>query len=364
MAKRHALHSICPYFAMFPEDFVERHVTAHTDANDLVFDPFSGRGTTVFQSVLLDRRAAGVDINPVAACVSKAKADAPGLLEVLARINELEESFKDQKAEGISEFFEACFHFRTMNQILHVRQELKWTSNRIDCFIAAMSLGALHGESHRSELYFSNRMPRTISTKPEYSLRWWKTRGLVAPERNVFSILRKLARFRLADALPTRKGSVYLSDARASSVILSHLQGQVKLVVTSPPYVDVTDYAEDQWLRLWFLGGEPRPQTRLFPDDRHATPDNYWQFLTEVWAGIEPMMEAVATIVVRIGGKLSQEQLSNGLQKTLRLGMVNSTIVMRSNIQTSSLSKRQTNTFRPGTIAGVEHDFIFEVRRA
>ena len=54
---RHRFHSICPYFAMFPESFVEKHLAA-SPHDGVVFDPFCGRGTTVFQA-LLQGRAAG-----------------------------------------------------------------------------------------------------------------------------------------------------------------------------------------------------------------------------------------------------------------------------------------------------------------
>jgi hypothetical protein len=36
-----------------------------------------GRGTTVLESLLNDRKGLGCDTNPVAFCLSKAKADAP-----------------------------------------------------------------------------------------------------------------------------------------------------------------------------------------------------------------------------------------------------------------------------------------------
>jgi len=41
---------------MFPEVFVQKHL-AWSRPNDLIFDPFSGRGTTVFESLLNGRRA-------------------------------------------------------------------------------------------------------------------------------------------------------------------------------------------------------------------------------------------------------------------------------------------------------------------
>ena len=34
--------------------------------------------------------------------------------------------------------------------------------------------------------------------------------------------------------------------------------GSVQLVVTSPPFLNVVDYATDNWLRCWFLGIDPK----------------------------------------------------------------------------------------------------------
>ena len=42
MISRHRFHSICPYFAVFPEAFVRRNVLAWSKRDDVVFDPFWG----------------------------------------------------------------------------------------------------------------------------------------------------------------------------------------------------------------------------------------------------------------------------------------------------------------------------------
>src|SRR5688572_29646731 len=88
---RHPLHSLCPYFAMFPEQFVAKQLFAYSKRGDVVFDPFCGRGTTIFESLLNGREAAGVDINPVAACIASAKADPPIMRSVIDRLLELEQ---------------------------------------------------------------------------------------------------------------------------------------------------------------------------------------------------------------------------------------------------------------------------------
>jgi malic enzyme len=70
---RHRFHSICLYFAVFPEAFVEKHLAA-SRFHGVVFDPFCGRGTTVFEALLNDREAAGCDLHPVAVCITGASA--------------------------------------------------------------------------------------------------------------------------------------------------------------------------------------------------------------------------------------------------------------------------------------------------
>lgn len=257
---RHRFHAICPYFVMFPETFVEKHLGASRHEG-VVFDPFCGRGTTVFESLLHGRDAAGCDVHLVAACVAGAKCDPPTSADVLLRLAELEAALDpppcEEMAEDTEEFFALCFHRETYGQIRFLRQQLKWSSDRTDRFIAALCLGTLHGESHRSPNYFSNRMPRTISTKPAYSVRWWRRNGYLPLYRDAFEILRNMVAYRYRTTPPDRRGLVVLVDARSAATQFSKLAGHVTDIITSPPYLDTTNYREDQWLRLWFFGGMP-----------------------------------------------------------------------------------------------------------
>ncbi len=216
----------------------------------------------MFESLLNGRKGLGCDTNPVAVCISKAKADPPVLTDVLERLLTLEEkcrSVASRTGEGHDEFFTLCFHHKTLQQLLFLKKKLDWRNHRADCFIAALTLGCLHGESHRTEMCFSNRMPRTISTRPAYSIRWWRERGCLPPKRDVFSILRKSAEYRYQSPVPVLKGRVVEGDVRRAGTLLRAYRERVRLVITSPPYLDITDYHEDQWLRLWFLGGAAKP---------------------------------------------------------------------------------------------------------
>ena len=319
----------------------------------------------MFESLLNGRPAAGVDINPVAACISGAKADAPVLASVNKRLGHLEEMQRDAHPLDTPavDFFSVCFHPHTLQQLLFLRAQLDWERARVDRFIAAVVLGCLHGESHKSRNCLSNRMPRTISTKPDYSVRWWTEKGYTAPERDVFAVVRRMARYRLRHPPATLRGAVRRRDARGAAAGFPGLRGTVSLMVTSPPYLDTTHHAEDQWLRLWFLGGAERPTSRTDGDDRHTNLEAYWQFLTEAWAGCAALLRDDAVIVVRIGGaRIGKDDLLTGLRRSLATGLASVDVRTLHAGSTTAIRNRQTNVFRPGTTRErYEHDFAFRL---
>lgn len=362
---RHPFHAICPYFAIFPESFVEDAVLSSSRPGDLIFDPFVGRGTTVFQSLLMGRRAIGMDVNPVAFCVASSKADPPRLLEILARIDELSSLFDGSVSSvpgDVPVFFDHCFSYLTLRQVYFARQALDWRGDRIDRFVAALILGVLHGESARSSRYLSNQMPRTISTKPEYSIRWWKTKGLRPPRRDLFATVREEAKTRYSRGVAPIVGEVLLADARTASERFAEHKRNVSLVVTSPPYLNVTDYGEDQWLRLWWLGGTPYPVRGAYADGRHRNEADYWQFLEDVWKGSEGLLKDRATLIVRIGGRMSRELLVERLFGTLTRGLSSFCVSEPHSTSSSDVVSRETARFK-GRSVGVEHDFAFKLVR-
>src|SRR2546421_5032718 len=153
---RNHLHALCPYFAMFPEEFVAKYVEAYTKVGDYIFDPFCGRGTAILQSLLMGRNSAGTDINPVAYCISNAKARIPTESDVMQRLEELEASFRrgqhtaDEVVHALPEFFSYAYHIDTLRPLVFLRSALDWRNADVDRFVAALTLGSLHGEMAKS----------------------------------------------------------------------------------------------------------------------------------------------------------------------------------------------------------------------
>ena len=69
----YATHGFHKYPAKFIPQLAKRCIEENTNRNHVVCDPFMGCGTTLIESLVSGRKAVGVDINPIAWLISKAK---------------------------------------------------------------------------------------------------------------------------------------------------------------------------------------------------------------------------------------------------------------------------------------------------
>ena len=341
---------------------------ALTKPGDLVLDPFSGRGTTATCALLMDRRAIACDINDMAFCLTRAKTSAPSLPAIKRRLTVLEAGFDlaQWKGEGqqCPEFCQFAFEKETLAQLLYLRSKLAWKKSRCDGMIAALVLGSLHGEMDKSSSYFSNQMPRTISTKPAYSVRFWEERALAPPKRDVFGLLRGRAEYRYVSSPPSGEALVLHRDMRDLARMIGELPVPINCAIMSPPYLDVTNFEEDQWLRLWFLGGPPYPtRGRISRDDRHESSDSYWRFIADMWRSVGQVMGERADVVIRLGSRIAApDDLLRLLVASSRFSGRKIKLVHQ---EVSELKNRQTDAFRPGTkgcIVEVDCHFRFADR--
>ncbi len=346
--KRNRFHSLCSYFAMFPESFVGTWLERLSKPGDYVLDPFCGRGTTPFQALLMGRKAIACDVNPVAYCVTRAKTNAPTIAGVRRRITSLEQGFEpsewEKERRALPQFFRAAYSPSTLRQILYLRKELAWRRTKTDCMLAALLLGSLHGESNKSPSYLSNQMPHTISTKPEYSVRFWEKHGDVAPRRDTFALLRTMAQFRYRSSPPEGTAEVFRSDMRDLPDHISKHPEPIRCVITSPPYFDVTNFEEDQWLRLWFLGGKPSVDSGRFSrDDRHSDADAYWKFIADMWRVFGRILGPKAWILIRLGTtRIQPGDLSRMLSASASFSGRKTELLSE---EVSKIRRRQTNSF-------------------
>jgi site-specific DNA-methyltransferase (adenine-specific) len=102
---------------------------------------------------------------------------------------------------------------------------------------------------------FSISMPNTFAMAPRYVRAYIAREHLIAPELDVFAMLRRrTARYRLPER-SIQGGRSWLADATQAPP--KHVRdANPRLIFSSPPYLQVIKYGKYNWVRLWFLRQE------------------------------------------------------------------------------------------------------------
>ena len=307
-----------PYYAMFPTNFAEKVVLDNTDRNDVVVDPFAGRGTSVFAAAANCRVGIGFEINPVGWLYAKAKLHTAGKSDVELRLEEIAKKsfYYRQAAKQMPLFFKRCYTLPVREFLLTARNLLNWRRRKVDWTLMALLLVHLHGKRTDS---FSNQLRQTKSMSPPYAIRWWKEHGHEPPELDPLEFMKKKLAWRYAKGIPEATSStVYLGDSiehlpRVAKHLDSFGNGKAMLLLTSPPYCGVTNYHYDQWLRLWLLGGPMNPKT-LADSRRGKFVDRikFRKLLKTVFSKTANMMHEDASVYVRTDSRKLTREITCG----------------------------------------------------
>ena len=77
--------------------------------------------------------------------------------------------------------------------------------------------------------------------------------------------------------------------------------GDIRWVITSPPYYGLRTYRADQWLREWFVGGPPEVNYDANRQVRHSSPEDFATDLSSVWRTVAEVSAPDARLVFRFG---------------------------------------------------------------
>jgi site-specific DNA-methyltransferase (adenine-specific) len=252
----HALHSTCSYLAMFPPTMPHYFIRWLTAPGDVVWDPFSGRGTTAFEACLLGRRGLAADANPLAWLLTSAKVDPPALSSIQRRLRDLERLGR-RRAVDAPDHIRMLFSDATLRQLVQVRDELS-SARKVDRFLLATLAGGLHANANKQgePRGLTVAMPNTFAMAPGYVRKYIEEHDLQPPEHDVVAFLRERLKRYGPPALLTR-GEAWQADAQRAAPLELYADPP-KLIFFSPPYLQVISYGKFNWIRLWLLGEDPR----------------------------------------------------------------------------------------------------------
>lgn len=253
-----SIHEIS-YRACFKPQLPRFFINRLTKEGDFIYDPFLGRGTTIIEAGLLNRKVIGNDINPLSIILSEPRFLIPDYNELKEYLQSIP-VYKNLRAEIDLSMF---YNKDTEGEIVSLKNYLLEKSysdslNKLDKWIRMISTNRLTG--HSKGFFSVYTMPPNQAVSSERQIRINKKYNQRPDYRNVKEIILSktkslikditpLEKIRLADVYKT---AVFLnSDARLTKIIPDNF---VQLTVTSPPFLDVVQYAQDNWLRCWFNG--------------------------------------------------------------------------------------------------------------
>jgi len=242
-----SLHEIS-YRACFKPQLPRFFIELLSKKNDLIYDPFSGRGTTAIEAGLLGRQTISNDINPLSKVLTYSRFFVPTTEEIKKRLDIIPLTYNLKADIDLSMFY----HPKTESEILSLKNYLlkkryKKSEDKLDLWIRMVATNRLTGHSKGFFSVYTlppNQAISPANQRPEY--------------RNIKQIILKKTSSLLRNVNVEEKNTLkhvgnkalfLMEDARQTSEIRNN---SVQLVVTSPPFLDVVNYSQDNWLRCWF----------------------------------------------------------------------------------------------------------------
>lgn len=251
-----AIHEVA-YRACFKAQLPNFFITKLTRKDDIVYDPFSGRGTTIIEAALLGRKGIANDINPISKILSEGRLSVPNISDIRNRLEEIELDQNEESEIDLSMFY----HADTLGEIVSfknyfLQRQSDGTIDHIDKWIRMVATNRLTGHSKG---YFSvYTLPPNQAVSPERQIVINEKYEQVPTYRDTKEIIygkskRLLGGLSIEQIKHLREAKTLFitGDARNTAVINDET---VSLTVTSPPFLDIVHYAQDNWLRCWFNG--------------------------------------------------------------------------------------------------------------
>lgn len=305
----HPWHAMCSYLGTFPASLSRAIISLLSSPGDNIMDPFSGRGTTLLEGRIMQRRALVSDLNPMAVALSRAKNADVTMEQALSEIESLKTAYDRvmylPEAHVQHDDIQLIYSPETLAQLCYLRRRLLKSDSDVRAFLLGALLGVMHGAERQdgSSAYASISMPNTFSMSPNYVRRFVETKQLNRMGRDVFSILSdKVERLYKVESPIGNKGIVTVCDAKqlALNSDIADYHGKVKLVVTSPPYLGVVNYAKQNWIRNWLL--EPADFFGREKDlDDNLTLPAWLDFIETTIAQLKTFLTPDGVIVLVVG---------------------------------------------------------------
>ncbi|MBU1105238.1 MAG: site-specific DNA-methyltransferase [Candidatus Riflebacteria bacterium] len=303
----HSLHYANSYRASFKPELPEYFISRFTSPGDRVGDPFGGRGTTILQAALMNRKGVSNDVNPLGERLAAPKINPVTIEEISERLEKID--FNAPVDMGREDDMSMFYHPDTYRELINLRNYLTKHRDNVDRFIEMTALSRLHGHSNG---FFSAYSFPQISIPKVNQAKINKTRGIEPDYRDIKSRILKKAKTTLKSGQieELKRWAKHQKLTTGDSRDLKEWESEsVHLIVTSPPFLNQVDYVQDTWIETWFCG-IPREEVE---GKIVQTPDlNKWmEFISRTLSELHRVLVPSGLVAMEVGEVRHQGELLN-----------------------------------------------------
>lgn len=319
--KNYLTHNIHPYPAKFIPQIPTCIIESYSTQGNTVLDPFCGSGTTLLEAALKNRKAIGLDLNPIATLISKVKTNPISNIEekIVYRMLDTLDSIitkmelnpnwlkKIINNDDLPKFYNINHWFqknviRELFLITKIIEDHIGNSNVYDFLRLCLSAIIVKVSNQESDTRWVAKDKNLADT---YTIKLYT--------KKIKENLEKLRSFKLAIKGESPQVVVINDDVIEIS---NHIRpNSVDLIITSPPYLNSYDYYLYHKLRMFWLGYDYRKvqKREIGSRNRHCDDQEsievFFQYMGSVLKNLYDLLRKNAICAFIVGDSIYRGDL-------------------------------------------------------
>lgn len=260
----------------------------------------------MLEAALLNRNAIGNDINPLSVLLCRPRLNPPSIAALSKRLSMLDWRHDVPPEHDLLAFY----HPDTLHELLALREYLldRTAAGQIDAvddWIRMVAINRLTG--HSTGFFSVYSLPPNQAVSVEAQRKINAKRNQIPPRRSVPDTILRKSRSLLKDGMPPHVECAFSTAPADRTPVIA--DASVDLVVTSPPFLDIVQYASDNWLRCWFAGID----ANAVEISMHRRPEDWTAFVHKVFLELARVVRPGGHVAFEVGevrnGKIELDHL-------------------------------------------------------